>query len=43
MKKHKQDLSEFSPYTTPFCPEAMEQIVDIGRVSDHLTDIININ
>ena len=33
LKKQKQDYGEISPYTTSFCPDVMEEVMDIGAVS----------
>ena len=33
LKKQKQDYGEISPYSTSFCPDTMEEVMDIGAVS----------
>lgn len=33
LKKQKQDYGEISPYTTSFCPDVMEEVMDIGALA----------
>ncbi|KAJ7380101.1 Cullin-2 [Desmophyllum pertusum] len=33
LKKQKQDYGEISPYSTSFCPDTMEEVMDIGALA----------
>lgn len=33
LKKQKQDYGEISPYSTSFCPDSMEEVMDIGALA----------